>query len=349
MRVPVATFMPQHVYRLRLEAGGTVTVGSNSIFDLQDRGYPAGAGGSTWSGPDFSVNTRTGCHGGLSADAAVDCTYGRYEQAQFAGSGGVYGAGGGALELFAPALVLDGHVWADAGNGYSYASGAGGGVHLEVGVLSGAGGIDANGGYGGIGGSGGRISVYAGDRAAFTGTLAAHTNPGDPGFPQGYGGAGTVYLKDSAAAYGHMVIDNAGHSSPTDGTPIRRVGRHAIASAEQIAPGVWQIGVAGSPWLPSDTTLGWGVDGIEVDLDAAGAPGTLYRVVSNTANTITVFTDDDLSSIAGQELIGVHTFQTLTVTAGASVTFGTDRVIVQDAAGSQIDAGALNAGEIILQ
>ena len=44
-------------------------------------------------------------------------------------------------------------------------------------------------------------------------------------------------------------------------------------------------------------------------------------------NTLTVNTTNDLSGIVGNELVGVQTFQTLTVTGGADVDSGGDRVV----------------------
>jgi hypothetical protein len=90
----------------------------------------------------------------------------------------------------------------------------------------------------------------------------------------------------------------------------------------------WRLEVAGLPWKPSDAALDWGIDGIDVDLDASETASPLYRIVSNTANTITLNTSDNLAGVVGRELIGVQTFDRLTVTRGASVDFGGDRVIV---------------------
>jgi hypothetical protein len=96
----------------------------------------------------------------------------------------------------------------------------------------------------------------------------------------------------------------------------------------QVSSGVWRIAVSGTPWKPSDVALDWGIDGLDVDLDASETNSPLYRIVSNSANTLTINTSDNLAGAVGRELIGVQTFDRLSVTHGASVDFGGDRVIV---------------------
>src|SRR5690606_26740710 len=92
--------------------------------------------------------------------------FGRYTSPVDYGIGGNAGRGGGAVELTAGELQLDGHILA---NGSSVSSnggaGSGGSVWLRVNTLSGTGAISADGGNGrsgyyGSGGGGGRIAVY---------------------------------------------------------------------------------------------------------------------------------------------------------------------------------------------
>ncbi|RLA48062.1 MAG: hypothetical protein DRR06_00505, partial [Gammaproteobacteria bacterium] len=59
------------LYPLAIAVTGTVTVDSTSSIDVSGRGYPA----SNWSGPDFSANTRAGCHAGIRYGRVDDCTY----------------------------------------------------------------------------------------------------------------------------------------------------------------------------------------------------------------------------------------------------------------------------------
>ena len=156
-----------------------------------------------------------------------------------------------------------------------------------------------------------------------------------------------MYIKETGQAYGHLIVDNAGRTAASGSTPIRSVGRHDIVSAYEATPGTWKVEVAGSPWLATDAALGWGVDGIEVDLDASETSSPQYVIASNTQNTLTIATTDDLSGVVGGELVGVHTFNTLTVTGGADVDFGEDRLVVLDVAGSTIGTNStLRLGEV---
>ena len=350
LTVPAASSSLAVLHELDLLVGGTLTVDADSVIDLDGKGYPP----NRWSGPDFSSNTRTACHGGRRSNTSADCTYGRYERARYAGSSGIYynasntGYGGGIGEITAEALVLEGVIRANGlpSQYYSEGAGAGGGLHLDVTTLSGAGQFEVRGGrnindsY--PAGGGGRISVYVTDRSGFTGTYLAAA-----GVAGGVSGSGTVYIKETGQAYGHLIVDNAGRTAASGSTPIRSVGRHDIVSAYEATPGTWKVEVAGSPWLATDAALGWGVDGIEVDLDASETSSPQYVIASNTQNTLTIATTDDLSGVVGGELVGVHTFNTLTVTGGADVDFGEDRLVVLDVAGSTIGTNStLRLGEV---
>ncbi|WP_156507883.1 hypothetical protein, partial [Halioglobus sp. HI00S01] len=65
-----------------------------------------------------------------------------------------------------------------------------------------------------------------------------------------------------------------------------------------------------------------------MDLDVTNENNPLYLITGNDANSLLIESADDPSVYLGQTLVGVHTFQTLRVEAGASVNFGDDRVIV---------------------
>jgi hypothetical protein len=239
----------------------------------------------------------------------------------------------------ANALVVEGAISANGLNGRYGEAGAGGGIHLDVGELSGAGVIRANGGSANSGyyhGGGGRISMVVDKRSGFAGSYSAATGSGSGNA----GGAGTIYIKDGVQAYGHLIVNNGGMTSPSYGTPIHGVGRHAIVNAYEtvVGSGEWKVEVAGTPWQASDTQYDWGVAGIDVDLDASEELSTLYTIASNDTNVLTVFTTDDLSGYIGKELVGVHTFETLNVTKGAFLSVNSDKFVVSDPVNSQIDA-----------
>ncbi|MDX1407159.1 MAG: Ig-like domain-containing protein, partial [Saprospiraceae bacterium] len=361
-RVTVPNPSTSVYHPLNVEVTGTLTVDGTSVIDVNGKGYPSKDSNEGWGGPEFGLeNGRVGCHGGNHARNTGDCTYGRYERARFAGSGGWYenstnrGYGGGFVEINANALVLQGVVRANGGETrYRQYGSAGGGIHVEVESLSGGGSFQARGGdnYGSTsstnplrGGGGGRISVYVTDRSGYTGSYQAYggrnTNQNNE-----FGGAGTVYIKESGQAYGHLLADNAGRTASTNSTRLRYVGRRTITNAEPLSPGVWRITIDSSPWKASDANLDWGLTGIEVDLDASETNSAHYTIESNTANTLTINTNDDLAGVIGNQLAGVHRFETIRVLGGAYVTAWGDRVLVNDPVNSTVGANStLYVGE----
>ena len=339
LTVPVGKASPNALHTLRLEVTGEVTIDSSSSIDLTGKGYPSGR-----TGPNFDTSSVSGtdyCHGGNETRGSSDCTYGRYQRARFAGSGA---SAGGLLELTAPTLNLYGSIVVDGDEGGS--SGAGGGVHLFVGTLNGNGLISASGGGGGSyrGSGGGRISLDVATNN-FDGEVRAR---GGRRLSYETAGAGTVYwVPQPGQVHGDLLVSNDVSSPETKSgsTPIRNVGRRAITLIEEVSSGVWEVEVADTPWKATDTALDWGVQGIEVSLNADDANAPLYTVVSNTTNRLRIETQDDLGAYIGTDLIGVHTFNTVHVTGGASVTFGSDRVVL-NGTGSVMD-GELLSGELV--
>ncbi|MCG8433819.1 MAG: hypothetical protein MJA83_07310, partial [Gammaproteobacteria bacterium] len=90
-------------------------------------------------------------------------------------------------------------------------------------------------------------------------------------------------------------------------------------------------------WRATDEEFGWGIDGLLVDLGDGNGP---YRIISNTDSSLIVETPNNLAGIAGNQLVGVHIFDTIRIENGARVDFGSDRVIVLDTANSVIDASS---------
>lgn len=337
LTIPVGNVAAKKLYSLKLKAVGNIVVDGTSIIDVSAKGYPVVS-----NGPDFVSATR-GCHAGNAADSLVNCSYGRFERARFAGSSGTSTnmAGGGIVELTANTLQLNGNalITADGVGGASVVAAAGGSIHIEANTLSGTGQMRARGGNSNAvrAGGGGRISVYTANRSQFTGTMI--TSGGSPA-----GGAGTVFIRDPAQLHGDLIINNTGvalFSGSVKKTPLRNVGRRKITAADQIQPGVWRVEVEGTPWKPTDKNYDWGIDGLTVDLDDSETLSTHYVVVSNTDATITINTNDDLSVAIGKYLVGVHTFQTLNVINNASVDAGDDRVIVNNLSGSAVVPGTL--------
>ncbi len=322
----------REIYTLALNISGDLNIDSTSKIDVSGKGYRA----NDWSGPDYEGTSRAGCYGGIRGDRTSDCTYGRYEHARFAGSAGRGNGssrpanGGGIVSIAASVLILDGTINANGevgSTGGNYSGAAGGSVHLEVGQLLGSGSLNAEGGssYSSLynAGGGGRISVYVDERDGFTGEMSVRG--GSVG--NKIGGSGTVFIKEAAQNYGHLLSNNGGRVAPSGSTPIRSVGRHVITGVTEVESGVWEVSVAADPWQATDVDLDWGVDGIGVDLDASDDLSSLYVIESNTQNALVIRTNDDLSGVLGNELVGVHTFGAVSTLGGASIDFGDDKVI----------------------
>jgi len=144
-----------------------------------------------------------------------------------------------------------------------------------------------------------------------------------------------------------LVFDNEGYSA-YDVTQVPSVGRHTISTVEDLGSNQWLIGVGDIAWEATDVANARGIQGHEVSLNAADTSASLYTVLSNTDSGVLVETSDDLSGIVGQELIGVHTLNTLNVLGGAKVDFGDDRVVLLDAANSEVDVDSeLTAPDMI--
>jgi hypothetical protein len=354
MTIPTATSTTP--YKINLTVGGTMSVDATSSIDVSNKGYAPGN-----SGPDGVSNTST-CHGGSTATG--DCSYGLYKRARFAGSSaGSTGngvSGGGIVEISATNVLLYGSIKANGEDrtqsGTSTA--AGGSVHIDATTFGGTGAIEAKGGAngdssygGGGGGAGGRISVYVPLLAnySYTGRLQASSGAA-PGADRL--GAGTVYVKAADQTYGDLTINNFSQATEANTTPIRNVGLNNITAVAEtpVGSGIWKITVAGAPWKATNTTLDWGIQGIEVDLDASEFVSKQYTIASNTTNTITINTTDNLAALnlVNKQLVGVHRFRKLSVTNGASVNFGDDRIIVDDANNFTIDSTSkVGSGQLV--
>ncbi|HEY9198692.1 MAG TPA: Ig-like domain repeat protein [Gammaproteobacteria bacterium] len=351
--VPTATSTPQALFPLQLSVNGTLTIAADSRMDVTGKGYPA----SRTLGFAEVAYSQGGSHGGFGGHWDDNYPpvegYGDFIAPVHAGSGAQSAAGGGIVSIAAGNLVLDGGIVANGLSG-SYRTAAGGSIRLAVtGALSGAGRVEADGGASNdtayTTGAGGRISLVYGDKTLFTGALTAAGGETSTLSADELGGAGTLYLKQSAAAYGELLVDNsvAGVAQPTrNATTLRSVGRHLITDAQLVAAGQWRLTVSDSSWsAPELSADGLGMVGLWVDVDAADAAGTLYRIVDNDANSIIVASTDDLSTVAGQTLIGVVRVQRATVTGGA-ILQTRDRLDVLDTNGLDTTGGAVNVGDL---
>ena len=213
--------------RLEIDAGAAI--------DVSQRGYegdcaPGAVGCGTGAHTLGNVNGGAspfsgGSHGGLGGGASPNPTYGDSLAPTTLGAGGGYGAGGGEpggdgggrLRLFIDALVVDGVIRADGGDGLAMnqrngSGGAGGSIWISANTLSGSGHISADGGAPpegganpGANGGGGRIAIeYASHTFDFADVTAW---PGAG--PGAKAAAGTVYLTADGGV-GSLVLDDGG-------------------------------------------------------------------------------------------------------------------------------------------
>ena len=176
-----------------------VLVDSNSTVDVSVRGNNA-------SGvPAYCGGSHGGRGGSFSGTSAP--VYGDVFMPSTLGQGG-YGNrnGGGRFKIIADILELDGQILANGqaqATGYQ-GGGSGGSVWLDVGVLSGAGSIHADGGYAadrGGGGGGGRVAIYYSDDTGFGIQSNANvTVAGADGYLAYDGEAGSLYLENRTNA-----------------------------------------------------------------------------------------------------------------------------------------------------
>ena len=257
--------------------------------------------------------------------------------------------GGGYFSLTSLRLELDGLIRVSGGydnnTGPFYdAGGAGGGVHLQVNSLAGAGSIYANGAnalsssY--SSGAGGRISIIAGDISEFI-DVTDSTNRnrlqarGGTGVGSRYSAPGTVFIQDTEFSNGVLIVDSNGVNAEPNSTPIQPVGKHLINFVMEIEPGLWQLGVDYQFAYETNESEGRGLQGLQVDLDI-DSDSVFYTVLSNDLNSLYIETADDLSAYQSKTLIGIHIFDQLYISGGANVDFDTDRIEVVNTLQSEV-------------
>ncbi|MGD9172148.1 MAG: hypothetical protein PVI97_19180, partial [Candidatus Thiodiazotropha sp.] len=236
------------IFPLHVTAGGAVIIDATSALDADGKGYPS----DYYSAPDFVVNSaNAGCHGGQRSDDADDCTYGRFDFAQYAGNGGDYssstnnGYGGGIIKLQAQSLLLDGGMSARGIAGLT--GGAGGSLDVNVDLLEGIGSLDVAGGnatssyYRRRSGGGGRIVIAATDDSNFSENGSLVTQGGSYNGTDHVAGSGTAYRKLANETFGHLYIDNGDVTAAQGSTPIRAIGRHTITQVTELDDGGWEV------------------------------------------------------------------------------------------------------------
>ncbi len=209
------THQPAQSPGLDLTVAGDVTIDGGGVISADAKGYGAQSGPGQGTGAFYGGGG--GGYGGEGGGAG-GTNYGSILAPVDFGSGGGNGgygpggAGGGIVRLsVGGTLTVAGQILANGQNvnsGYG-AGGSGGSVYLTAGTLAGSGVIRAGGGDGANGGGGGRIALYY-TASTFTGTTTAFG--GAVGASGVRGGAGTIYIKPTAASAGSVLVDNGGLS-----------------------------------------------------------------------------------------------------------------------------------------
>ena len=231
-------------YAVRFNVGGDMTIESGAAIDVTGRGHISGYGPTGAIG--YQNPSGGASHGGVSAGAK----YAAYDSAlrpEMYG-GGISTSGGGIIRLSVlGTLTVNGKIRSDTNHYNSYATGAGGAVWIDAGILAGTGSITATAGDSkwGCSGCGGRIAIYltdpsSTDFSAFSGgVIQAYGGRSYDGSATSNGrqagSAGTIYLQ----AYGQtqtnatLVIDNKRltvqeKNSSAGGTSLNPISASAI-------------------------------------------------------------------------------------------------------------------------
>ncbi len=379
LRVPDPT--ASATFPLALTVTGSLEIDAASALRLRGAGYVGGlqggnadyrgqtAGRSLFAGTSQGAGGSHGALGGYfgtgGQGTTVPPTYDSYQDPQYPGGGGSGTTsgepgrnGGGLIRIAAGDLALDGLIDASgdgkaAGDAPSAGGGgAGGGISIVTGALHGSGEIAADGGatHGGAHaagtGGGGRIAIAYTDISGFDRSrIHAYGGATIPSLAETgpNGGAGTVFLKGAAQAYGDLVIDNAGRVQATHRTTYRAVGSGIITAL-------------GSTTLRGDRSFPAG------DVKLAGQWVVLngvttrpFRIASNTAVFITTRTEDgDMTEVGaeGQSFQGALVLDNLTVRGAGLLTTlrspaGYDLIIIATGTSSITAGGNVDAPPIV--
>lgn len=211
----VADLIANETYRIRI-AAGSVSVGVDGKIDAMGKGYYMNnSGDNTMPYPSHGgMFSRTGCkvYGDPKEPIHVGLPY------KIASGNYYVGKGGGAIYITATGAVkVDGVISANSSDGSwaenARASGAAGSVYIHAASVSGAGSITADGSNSleqnnkGVGGRVAIITETPVDRGTFAAISAkVNTLNNKPAQATNFGGAGTVFFKDSTMTNGKLVI-----------------------------------------------------------------------------------------------------------------------------------------------
>ena len=330
----------------------TMTLDAGAKIDVSGRGY---RGAGSWSSQAYTKGNTTqggatdrvgGSHGGLgavgNAGGGSPLEYGSLYRPKWPGAGGGWytngsyygGDGGGFVELLITnTLAMNGTINANGLAGNLGSGGAGGGVFIDGAVVGGTGTITANGGagynsHGSGGGGGGRVAVTGYNLGSGSFSLAQAVDKlqatGANGWSTANGGAGTVYLLGNAEKWGSLIVNNDGVKPFGPSTPIHGAGTGLVdvLSATELTD-------IDAGWIPDELVLSFVNPDVEQGT-ATLADDTIFQVVSNTGQKLTVSPNANMAAVAqaGDEYRATFAFDNLEITGQASVVSKGDWMVI---------------------
>jgi hypothetical protein len=348
-----AVVRPAVGQKMRFEVADTLTVESGARLDASGFGYAGGTAGSkpgqAPAGVAGSAPDAGGSHGGggvpWNGGGLAGPTYDSVYAPRLSGGGGAHdgdsccdgSAGGGAIEIVAGEVVLEGQIQAlGAGNPVpsQRAGGAGGAVFIQADALRGGGSIDTSGGAGGDNcqgsseeagaGGGGRVALEVADLALFD-PVQQVKNQGGGKYnctihPKGYAAPGTTYVKKAGDTYGTLLIDSGTEAGGADRlgpvTELPSLGGGAVAAFEAAGDDAFIARAGGFPQA-------W--EGVFVELRGAenAALGT-FRVKAIDAAGRILLAGAGLAEDAetAETFAGLYRFDRIDLRHGAGVDAG---------------------------
>jgi hypothetical protein len=313
---------------------------STCIIQMSAHGYPKDQGPGKGLNSYSASGAAYGGNGGNSSTGTFGATaYGNYNLPNEMGSGGgnggstgslAGGRGGGLVKISVAGIFnLSGKIYTDGGAGTagfcggSSGGGAGGGIYISTGTLSGSGALlQANGGTAidgcsdiGGGGGGGRIAIIYGVDSYTGGVTAIGFNAFGGISPANYGGAGSIYYKNTTTNTEQLTFDQntGGNSTSTSILQNLTVGNLTVKQNAHIQ-------------IPTSATLT-----VTGTMNLAGGVltnrGTLTNTVSNLNWTlynygVITYPSGNLNIKSGGHLIEYNndTFNNLTIENGGKQT-----------------------------
>ncbi|PMG39257.1 IPT/TIG domain-containing protein [Shewanella sp. 10N.286.52.B9] len=144
---------------------------------------------------------------------------------------------------------------------------------------------------------------------------------------------GTIYLEHTGSGVSSFVSGGRGNNYWSDSQEALNVvttGLHDIDDVANIGANTWQLSITENAWASNLVANGRELDGMKLRLTSADGLSTHdVQVVSNTADSVTVITSEDLYPFNLGKLQGLHQFTKLYL--GREISFGDDIVEFEQA------------------